>query len=221
MPSSARRLGIGVACLAFSVARPSAHRLDEVLQAARIAIEADHVQVEVSVTAGQLIAERWLRTIDADRDGLLSAAEQERHVRQVQAGLTMTVDGEPPLTLTPVEARFPTAEAMRSGDAAVTIRAEARLGSLAVGRHRLTFRNDHQPEGSVYLANALVPSTDRVAVTAQHRDTDQRELTIDFDRRPDADGSVTPAWMVVGALTALVPLVGWGVRRTRRPAWAA
>jgi hypothetical protein len=34
--------------------------------------------------------------------------------------------------------------------------------SPAAGEHRLSFRNDHLPEFSVYLANALVPATDAI-----------------------------------------------------------
>jgi hypothetical protein len=62
---------------------------------------------------------------------------------------------------------------------------------------------------SAYLANALVPESDRVAVTAQRRDRDQTEVTIEYrvDGGPKAG---TLAW-VVGGLAGAVLLV-----RTRR-----
>jgi hypothetical protein len=191
--SNVARVAIGLACLAVGVARPSAHRLDEVLQAARIAIEPGLVQVEVSLTAGQLMADRLLQAIDADGDGTLSAAERLHYAQRVRDSLTLRVDDGPSLPLTTIEARFPTAEAMRTGDAAITILVAGALPPLAAGPHGLSFRNDHAPEGSVYLANALVPVIDRVAVTAQHRDVDQRELEIDFEVAPTS--LLAPGWI--------------------------
>ena len=56
----------------------------------------------------------------------------------------------------------------------------------------------------MYLANALVPESDQVAVTAQRRDGDQSELTIDYVLRA-APATSTPAWLLgsIGAAMAL------------------
>ena len=51
---------------------------------------------------------------------------------------------------------------------------------MSAGSHRLLFRNAHLAGHSAYLANALVPESARVAVTAQRRDRDQSELTIEY-----------------------------------------
>ena len=56
----------------------------------------------------------------------------------------------------------------------------ATLPELSTGPHTVFFRNAHRPEVSVYLANALAPANRRIAITAQRRDADQRELTIAY-----------------------------------------
>ena len=62
---------------------------------------------------------------------------------------------------------------MRRGEGTIRLQAAATLPRLSTGAHQLLFRNSHHPDRSVYLANALVPESDDVAVTAQRRDGDQ------------------------------------------------
>jgi hypothetical protein len=57
----------------------------------------------------------------------------------------------------------------------------------------------------VYLANALVPEDARVSVSAQRRDGDQRELTIDHSARAQLTRS-TAAWLLVSLAAALVAM---------------
>ncbi|PYR57550.1 MAG: hypothetical protein DMF85_13370 [Acidobacteria bacterium] len=82
-----------------------------------------------------------------------------------------------------------------------------------MGSHQLLFRNSHHPDRSVYLANALVPDSDEVAVTAQRRDGDQTELTIDYVLRA-ASGTSTTAWLLGGIAAAMVLSV-LRIRRSR------
>ena len=56
---------------------------------------------------------------------------------------------------------------------------------------------------SVYLANALVPRSDRVVITAQRRDPAQRDLTIDYVLRPGPDTSAL-TWLLGGLTGAVV-----------------
>jgi MYXO-CTERM domain-containing protein len=65
----------------------------------------------------------------------------------------------------------------------------------------------------VYLANALVPSNDRVSVTAQDRDADQRSLRIDYTLTPAKIGGGLP-WVW---LFGLMLLGGLAAVRIRRP----
>jgi len=75
---------------------------------------------------------------------------------------------------------FPDAAAVRRGEGTIRLDVEATVPDLSPGSHRLLFRNAHLAGHSAYLANALVPESDRVAVTAQRRDRDQSELTIEY-----------------------------------------
>ncbi len=87
-----------------------------------------------------------------------------------------------------------------------------RFPRLSTGRHQLLFRNGHHPDRSVYLANALVPASNTVAVTAQRRDTDQTELTIDYVLRAGPATS-TDAWLLGSIAVAMVVMLG--IRRLR------
>ena len=66
---------IALVMLAVSGRPAGAHQLDEYLQAARIAITANGIVVEMSLTPGVAVAARVLALIDRDGDGQLSAAE--------------------------------------------------------------------------------------------------------------------------------------------------
>ncbi len=70
---------------------------------------------------------------------------------------------------------------MAEGIGTVRLRASARLPSAASGRHVLTYINSHRSESSVYLANALVPTDNRIAITNQRRDPEQHMLTLEYD----------------------------------------
>ena len=54
-------------------AEVSAHRADEYLQAARLAIDPARVQIELDLTPGIALAEAIIADIDRNRDGSLSA----------------------------------------------------------------------------------------------------------------------------------------------------
>jgi len=214
MARSSRVNSIGVTLVAALVVAcsgvVSAHRLDEYLQSARISVEPERVEVELTLTPGVAIADRVVRDIDRDANGTLSPTEQHAYVSRVLGDLALRVDDGPPLQLTLAASTFADIAVLRDGVASVTIGSEARLPMLTAGPHRLYFSNHHFAATSVYLANALVPDSDRVAVTGQERDGDQRELTIDFVIRgtPVAPGRRW-IWMMslVGALALVVPLM--------------
>jgi nickel/cobalt transporter (NicO) family protein len=68
----------------------------------------------------------------------------------------------------------------RRGEGTIRLRVQATLPRVSAGSHQLRFRNEHLAGHSTYLANALVPESARVTVTAQRRVSDQRELTIEY-----------------------------------------
>jgi hypothetical protein len=73
----------------------SAHRRDEYLQAARIAIDPDRVRVEVDLTAGIAVADAVLAGIDRDHDGTISPEETQAYTAAVRQELWLDVDGQP------------------------------------------------------------------------------------------------------------------------------
>ena len=89
------------------------------------------------------------------------------------------------------------------------------MPALSAGDHQVLFRNAFQPEGSVYLANALVPSSDGVAVTAQHRDADQRNLTIDYRIR-SGNAARPPIWPLAAMSGGVLTLMVFLRRRSSR-----
>jgi hypothetical protein len=183
--------------------RVSAHRLDELSQAARIAIEPGRVELEMSLTPGTAVAGDLIREIDADGNGAFSQAEKQAYAGRALSALMVRVDEGPRLRLVMAEASVPDAAAMRTGDAVIVLRAVAVPSTLSAGSHRLFFRNEHAPANSVYLANALVPESDQVAVTGQQRDGDQRALTIDFAIAEATASSISP-WVWAGIAGAFL-----------------
>ncbi len=198
------------------VVEVSAHRLDEYLQAARLGIDSGAVHIELDLTPGIALAEAVIADIDRNRDGSLTEDEQRAYGAVAMGALTLEVDGTP-VRAQLVDSSFPALEAMRRGEGTIRIQSAAALPNLSAGSHRLLFRNSHHRDRSVYLANALVPESDEVAITAQRRDRDQTELTIDYLVRA-APGTSTNAWL--GAIAAAMALSLLRTRTTRRP-WSS
>ena len=160
-------------------ASTSAHRLDEYLQAARVTIEPNRVVIDLDLTPGVAVAGVVLADIDRDRDGSISSGEAQAYVARVLSDLTLAIDGGP-LALSARASTFPAMQALRTGVGTIQLRLAAELPTLQPGTHRLALRNAHLPRVSAYLANVLVPASERVDVTNQRRDYNQRALDIDY-----------------------------------------
>jgi len=176
---------IGALALAAG-ASVSAHRHDEYLHAARIAIEPSDVRVELSLTPGITVADAVIRDIDGDGDSTLSAAEQRRYAERVLRGISLRIDGRD-VALALAHVRFADAAALRSGDVAITLEAASPSLRLSPGTHQIAFRNSNAAHGAVYLANALMPNGDQVAITKLAHAVDQSHLTVAFTVRPAND----------------------------------
>ena len=193
-------------------ARVSAHRLDEFLQAARIGVGRDRVQLEMDLTPGIVVADGVIRDIDADRNGVLSQDEQRAYADRVLGALTLRIDDSPLPRMQTAASSFPDVAALHTGDATITIRAEAGVARLERGPHRLFFHNANAADSSVYLANALVSEDLDVAVTEQRRVEDQSALTIGFVVRATS-ARRRWAWIGLGCVCLLT------VSLTRRTRW--
>jgi hypothetical protein len=198
---------VALAIVAVTTAAASAHRRDEYLQASRVAIDPERVEIEIDLTPGIAIADVVIADIDRDGDSAIAPAESEAYVQRLVSAVTLDVDGAP-LRLEAVEHAVPAADGMRRGEAAIRVRARAVMPTLAAGVHRLRYRNAHRPDISVYLANALAPASDRIAIGAQRRDAEQRDVTIEYvldaDRAARIRSGVHVALAGIAVLAALV-----------------
>ena len=199
-----RLLACAICAFAFQ-ATAAAHVLDEYVQAAQVALAPDGVRVELRLVPGVEVAERVFASIDSDGDGQVSSAEENLYARRVMQDVALEVDGRrAALALKGVE--FPSRREMKEGVGAIRLDLAAGADLSAAGGHRLSFRNEHLPELSVYLINALVPTTGEIKLGAQERDPLQREMRLSFRVNP-ADTRVPPPWVRVFLLClCLAPL---------------
>jgi hypothetical protein len=158
----------------------SAHRLDEYLQATRVSVSTNGVDLSIELTPGVAVAGQVLAIIDKDRDGRISRVEREHYgenfLKEVQVKLDEKVS-----TLRLVDAFFPSVVEMQSGVGVIRIRATVSFDSLTEGKHSLWLTNAHLPRISGYLVNALSPKMPAVQITKQTRDELQREYRLDFE----------------------------------------
>jgi nickel/cobalt exporter len=207
---NSRRLVVSIVALGVWLATlplGAAHRLDEYLQATRLSIDLNRIDVEMDLTAGQAMASQVFSWIDTNRDGEISQAEGEAYARQVLSSVALLADGKP-VTLALTEAHFPELREMSPGTGIIRLRAAGRMPTAGAGRHELSFRNNHRPERSVYLVNALVPANPRIQIADQQRDHAQHELLMSYTVTPD------PPPLRSFALIAGLVLVGrWYLRK--------
>jgi hypothetical protein len=209
---SPRSSWIGVVALVVAAGTAtSAHRRDEYLQAARLAIEPDRVEIALDLTPGIAVADRVLADLDSDGNHSIDAAEGQAYAQRVLRAIAVDVDGTP-LALRLIESTVPDVGAVRNGEGALRLRVRASMPDLGAGVHRLRYRNDHRADRGAYLANALAPADARVTIEGQRRDPDQRELTIEYTLRADATTRLR-----AGLSVALAGALVWLVALRRRP----
>jgi hypothetical protein len=201
-----------VAGAVFIPTRLDAHRLDEYLQATRLSVALDRVDLEIDLTPGVSLAERIITAIDTDRDGRFSPAESDAYARTVLNALAVTADGRA-LPLNPGDQNFPDRAAMLEGVGTIRLRVSATLPRTSGGRHTIEYRNGYQPEASVYLANTLVPQNRRITVAAQDRDPLQQRLTVTYDV---ASSGTQRAGGVAASVTVMMIVIARRRRATRR-----
>ncbi|HEX4947436.1 MAG TPA: hypothetical protein VFZ34_12260 [Blastocatellia bacterium] len=158
----------------------SAHVLDQYLQVAQIALAPDDVRVELRLIPGVEVAERICTLIDADGDGQIATAEEQAYALRVLRDLELAVNGvNTPLTLSDLQ--FPTQKEMREGLGTIRLTFAATTKLSPAAQQQIYFRNNHLPELSVYLVNALVPVSNEIKIRGQARDPLQSEMRLSFD----------------------------------------
>jgi hypothetical protein len=200
--------GVAVAfCLALS--NPAgAHRLDEYLQVTRLTVGVDRVAMEIDLTAGASVADQVFASIDTNRDGRIGDTEGDAYVRRVLDSISISIDGHP-ASVTFDGRQFPDLDEMRHGIGTIRLHGTVPITG-SVGRHELSYRNDHHQAGSVYLVNAMVPTDECIELGATRRDAVQRGMTLEYRVRR------SPKWLQ--AWWSLVALAVIGMLATQRGA---
>lgn len=163
----------GVACEGF------AHRLDEYLQATRLAVFTNRIELNFDLTPGVAVAGKVLEEIDRNRDGQISKGESDAYAQQFLKDLSVSLDGKP-VALSMSSIVVPTVAELRTGIGAIRIRATSTATSLSTGSHILNLTNRHLPTISVYLVNALRSNNSAVDIGKQTRDELQKHYQLGF-----------------------------------------
>jgi hypothetical protein len=167
-------------CLLLVLATDAlAHRLDEYLQATRVSVATNRIDLSIDLTPGVAILDQLWVVIDTDRDGRVSEAEVAAYAQRVLKDIRIGLD-EKVLALSLVETSFPALHEVKGGLGVIRIKATAPVGPLSVGRHSLSLTNAHLPAISVYLVNALVPRDQAIKITKQTRDDLQQHYRLEF-----------------------------------------
>lgn len=156
-----------------------AHRLDEYLQAARVSVATNRIEVSLNLTPGVAVASQVCAVIDQDGDGKFSTDERATYARHVLKGTLTALNGKP-LNLRIEESTFPQLDEMTNGVGVIRIKAVADIAPLSSGHHAFNLTNGHLPALSVYLVNALVPKDRAIRLTKQTRDELQLHYRLEF-----------------------------------------
>jgi hypothetical protein len=160
-----------------------AHRLDEYLQATRIAIAINRIDFSIDLTPGVAVADQVLAMVDNDRDGRVSKEEVAAYAQCVLKDIQVGLDDKT-FSLSLVDFSFPALQEVKEGVGVIRIKATAPFGQLSVGKHALSLTNAHLPAISVYLVNALVPKDPAIKIASQKRDELQRSYRLEFGVNP-------------------------------------
>jgi hypothetical protein len=202
-------------CLCVEMVSPlAAHRLDEYLQATRLAIDMGRVDVEIDLTPGVSVAQNVFGWIDTNGDGKISQAEGEAYARAVLRSAVLKADGVA-VPMKFEDASFPSLEEMSQGVGIIHLRAFAPIPPAAPGRHQISFLNMHRPEGSVYLVNVLVPENRRLRIGEQRRDVAQHGLALDYTVSDDVSRG-RRAMLFLGLAMAGCLFLRYGISRREK-----
>ena len=178
--------GVLLGCCLILVAVDSfAHRLDEYLQATRISITTNRIDLTFELTPGVAIVTQVLELIDLDRDRSISDDEGNAYAGRFLKDLNIGLDGK---VMSPnvTSVSFPAVKEMRNGTGVIRIRATSAVGPMDMGTHALSLTNRHLPAISVYLVNALRSKDAAVEIGKQTRDELQKDYRLEFRVRHGA-----------------------------------
>jgi hypothetical protein len=211
-------LAIAFAIILAGVTGAVAHRTDEYLEAATMVVSRDQLRVDLRLVPGVAVVSTVLDSIDTNRDGAISEAEEREYGRKVLGDLSLTLDSDRvPLRL--VSWRYGSVAEMRRGLGEIQLRFVADLPGGGPHR-RIVFENRHRSPIAAYLVNSLVPQEPNIHITDQRRDYRQSMYQLTYEQSPSGTVSVSfdtlLRWgLVVGGL-AIAFLNGMAWMRRRR-----
>jgi hypothetical protein len=186
------RSALACGVLLFAATASHAHRLDEYLQATTLSLEDDRVEANVRLIPGVAVFPVVLASIDADRDGVISEAEQRAYAERVHRDLSLTVNGAR-LNLRLISWTFPNLETLKEGSGEIQLQFDADVPRRGSSR-TLVFENHHQSAIGTYLVNSLVPRDDAIRITAQNRSRDQSLYQLDYEQASTHSPSALADW---------------------------
>jgi nickel/cobalt exporter len=207
-----------VAMLVLGANPAVAHPLDVYLQATYITVAPGHVDVELDLSPGVLVAAPVLAALDLDGDQQISDAEGGAYVQGVLQHVALRLDGKPQgLRVTQID--MPNYLTIQAGYGLIRVFTEAADPPRGVGDHDVDFRNDFTPTGSAYQVNAFVARQADATLDQQHRDDNQQALSVRYSlgasAAPDSDATRSPR---VAATTKAGRLVAYLYRPGTSPA---
>jgi hypothetical protein len=194
-----------------------AHRLDEYLQGTLLSIEKNRVNVQITLTPGVAVFPVVFASIDADRSGVISAAEQQAYARRVLQDLSLRIDDQP-LTPRLLSVKFSGPEEMKGGLGPIQIEFDAALPRGGIQR-RLIFENHHQRRIAAYQVNCLAPDDPDIRILAQNRNYSQSFYELEYVQPGVRADLLSLAWlpgarMPLGAIALLLAVwLAWFWRR--------
>ena len=157
-----------------------AHRLDEYLQAARVDLAADRIDLDLDLTPGVAVADRVFQLLDANGDGHISSAGARAYARRVLTEIPIELD-QKAQKLEVLDIHLPAVNEWSGGLGIIRLAAGKRNLHLAPGTHVLTLTNHHLAAFSVYQVNALTPRNPALRIITQSRDENQQGYRLEFE----------------------------------------
>lgn len=157
-----------------------AHPVDEVVQGAYLTLTPAGVELELDITPGSAVAASVTGSLDADRNGTVTATEARAYATRVLAAQTLTLDGtRARWTLRDVQA--PPLANLKLGSDTLKILATAPRTQRS-GTHTLSYTNSYAPAKTQRVANIFLKPGGALSdrVTGQTRSADLTRLTVQF-----------------------------------------
>lgn len=162
-----------------------AHPLDEFYQVTYITIVPNRITLQIELYTGVLIAPKILGMIDTNQDDRISEAESQAYVDLFLKDIIFEIDGQSfPLSTSNLE--FPTPLDLKAGVGVVRFSLYTNLPPDHRGSHYFFYKNNHQPNISVYLVNTLGDAARWVKISKQDKDIFQASVRAEYTINPDA-----------------------------------